>query len=139
MITPNQVLEAAKALKASEGTLTEDVTNLDVSGVIQPALLDTWRAIAQDIGKSGIGAMQVLDRLDQKVDLSKADDELTGEVRIRITKQPTATTFYFFTSPGLSALLSSVDLIPTARRILVAGDFAPFGTDSCSIQPWSEN
>jgi len=140
MITPNQVLETAKALEASGGTLAENITALDVTGVIQPALLDRWRAIAQGIGQSRVGAMQAIDALGDTVDFTKANGELSDEViRIRITKNSTATTFYFFTSRGLSSLLSNAALIPQARRIFVAGEFTPFNTESCSIQPWSES
>lgn len=140
MITPIQILEGAKALEASAGSLSEDVQGLDATGVIKPAVLDLWRVIAAGIEESRLGRLQAIDSVGDPIDFRSAKSgALDGTVRIHIEKQSTASTFYFFSTRGMTALLSDMDLVSMARRILIAGDFEAFKTVSCSFQPWIES
>lgn len=136
MITPSQVLAASRTVEASGGSLTEDTSALHLIGVINPELQPVWREIAAEIESSRIGTLRAIDDLEDAVDFTKPELP-PGRLRILITKPTTATTFYFFTLRGLSALFGDANLVITARRVLVAGQFDAFQTERCAFQPWT--
>jgi hypothetical protein len=139
MITPNQILVAARALSSSEGSLTESLTTLFVAGRLDSASVAEWKAIATGIGGTSIGEVSALDEVDETVELATISEDSIGlRLRIKVEKTQTEFTPKLFTALGLTSFLVQPDLVSSAKCIKVAETFDPFRTESCAVEHWTE-
>jgi hypothetical protein len=131
MITPNQVLVAAKALSDS-GTVTERFDTLDVMGTFTAAVFADWRSIATDtVLKDAISA---IDAVGDPIEWTQERPD--GEVRITFSKNQLDETCYFFTAAGLETLLKE-KRIGTCRTVFIAEHFDEFNAESCVFRRWN--
>jgi hypothetical protein len=137
MTTPNLVRASAERLAAAGGALDERIERVDVRGNPDAELRTALEEAARAWVEGGFGAFNAIDALGDEVPIAQLATA-EGELRLSFGKAPSASTFYFLTPRGLTVLLDDKDKAARARRVLVAQDFAPFATVSCTFEPWAE-
>ncbi|WP_334242047.1 hypothetical protein [Terriglobus sp. ADX1] len=95
--------------------------------------------MATDLAQSGYGALSAIDSIGEEIDLTSAQfDQIPDAVRVRLTKAHVPGAFHFFFASALDILLTDRTAASEARRVLVAEQFDPFATQSCSFAIWDE-
>lgn len=136
MTTPNRVRVSVERLAAAGGAFDERIDRLDARGTPDAELRREIRAAGELWRAEGFGTFTVLDPLGDEIGLDGLEDA-EGEIRLIVGKRPTAATFYFLTARGVPELLGAFEQARGAREVLVAGDFAPFRTVTCTYAPWA--
>jgi hypothetical protein len=135
---PDRLLALAEALSDADavyGRLDEGVTHLDVRGSMDEAAWRLWRGVLDEAAMAGIGIV-FADEADEPIDTTS--EAVTDRVKIRIAKPNTAAVYHAFSDAGTVAILEDGIAGAGARRILVARGVAPFQTESCSFDIWSD-
>lgn len=137
MTTPSRARACVEQLAACAGALDERIERVDVRGTPDAGLRAELCAVARDWRDQGFGTFHALDALGDELSIDQIE-EADGELRLTLSKRPTASTFYFLTPQGMARLLATLDVASGARRVLIADTFAPFKTSGCSYECWSE-
>jgi hypothetical protein len=96
--------------------------------------------VADGLPTVGIAAVSAIDALGDQVDLAAASAELVGqELRIQVLKLSSPTTAFCLTADGVSAVFADLDVSSSVRQVWVAYDFDSFKTESCCVDPWTDD
>lgn len=140
MTSARKVSELIDDLVAAGGTSSERLDRLDLRGRLDQAQLRSLADVAAAVPMVGIVSVSAIDALGDQVDLTAASPELVGqELRIQVSKSSGATTVFCLTPDGVGAVFADLDVSSTVRQVWVACDFDSFKTESCSVDPWTDD
>lgn len=137
MISPSDVLIAARRVAAEAGTLTENESELHVTGILRAPEVGVWRSISADLPSLGIEKLVVLDQFSEEVSLTDAPALDYIDVRIRVRKHVDRQRAAFFTLEGFRRILHDELRMRELARVEIVGTFDPFRTLRCVYSPWT--
>lgn len=137
MTSARRIRELADALTATNGESAERPDCLDLRGRLDRAQVVGWAEVLATLPIAGIESVTAIDAVGDPVCLGAADgDHVDQDLRIQVRKARSPTTVFCITEDGVSAVFADHGAIAAVRQVWVAGDFAPFKTESCQVAPW---
>lgn len=134
-----RIRELVDALLAGGGGSSESLDRLDLHGRLDQEQLGNWAEVMAALPVLGVVSVSAIDALGDRIDLASAAAELVGqELRIQVSKLSSPTTAFCLTSDGIGAVFADYELSSSVRQVWVACDFDRFKTESCRIDPWTD-
>lgn len=135
-----KIRELVDALVASGGGSSEGLGRLDLHGCLDQEQLRGWAKVMAELPVVGVASVTAIDALGDQVDLATAATHLVGnELRIQVTKHTSPTTAFCLTVDGVGAVFADYEASSLVRQVWVACDFDQFKTESCRVDPWTED
>lgn len=135
-----KIHELVDALLAAGGGSSETLDRLDLHGRLDQEQLRGWAEVLAALPFVGVASVSAIDAFGDQVDLASAAAELGGqELRIQISKVSSPTTVFCLTTDGVSAVFADYELSSSVRQVWVACEFDRFKTESCRVDPWTDD
>jgi hypothetical protein len=135
-----RIRELVDALLAAGGGATESLDRLDLHGPLDQEQLRGWADVLAALPVVGVASVSAIDALGDQIDLASAAPELVGqELRIQVSKLSSPTTAFCLTTDGVGAVFADFEVSSSVRQVWVACDFDRFKTESCRIDPWTDD
>lgn len=140
MTSAIRIRELVDALIAGGGRSSERLDRLDLHGRLDQAQLSGWADVLAALPVAGVASVSAIDALGDQVDLASAAAELVAqELRIQVSKLSSPTTAFCLTNDGVGAVFADFEVSSSVRQVWVACDFDPFKTESCRVDPWTDD
>ena len=135
-----KIHELVDALLAAGGGSSERIDRLDLHGRLDQEQLRGWAEVLAALPFVGVASVSAIDALGDQVDLASAVAELCGqELRIQISKVSSPTTVFCLTTDGVSVVFADYEVSSSVRQVWVACEFDRFKTESCRVDPWTDD
>ncbi|WP_194945482.1 hypothetical protein [Limnohabitans sp. DM1] len=135
-----RIHELVDAILLAGGGSSERLDRLDLHGRLDQEQLRGWAEVLAALPAVGVDSVSAIDALGDQVDLATAAAELVGqELRIQVSKFSSPTTAFCLTTDGIGAVFADYEVSSLVRQVWVACDFDRFKTESCRIDPWTDD
>lgn len=140
MTLATRIRALVDALLAAGGGASERIDRLDLHGRLDEEQLRGWAEVLAALPVVGVASVAAIDALGDQIDLASAASELVGqELRIQVSKVSSPTTAFCLTADGVGAVFADFEVSSTVRQVWVACDFDRFNTESCRVDPWTDD